>query len=111
MPIQQLREVLAKAVQSVPFYRELLRASILDVTRDIDPAAPRAEVVAQYQGTWLVRAAGAGLQMHFPSRGVVSDHIYLIDSLGNLMMRFPRDPDPQRMVKDLARLLKASRIG
>jgi len=27
------------------------------------------------------------------------------------MMRFPRDPEPGRMIKDLSRLLKASRIG
>jgi hypothetical protein len=34
-----------------------------------------------------------------------------VDPLGNLMMRFPRDPDPSRMIKDLQRLLKASRVG
>ncbi len=45
----------------------------------------------------------------FPGNRV--EHIYLVDPLGNLMMRFPRDPDPSRMVKDLQRLLKASRIG
>ena len=43
--------------------------------------------------------------------GAAADHIYLIDPLGNLMMRFPRDPEPGRMIKDLSRLLKASRIG
>jgi len=37
--------------------------------------------------------------------------IYLIDPLGNLMLRFPPDPDPRRLIKDLARLLKISRIG
>ena len=39
------------------------------------------------------------------------DHIYLVDPLGNLMLRFPRDPDPSRMIKDLQRLLRYSRIG
>jgi hypothetical protein len=39
------------------------------------------------------------------------DHIYLIDPLHNLMMRFPKDPDPARTRKDLQKLLKASRIG
>ena len=76
-----------------------------------DDVPPRAAVVAQYPGTWLVRAAGVGLPGLFPSTAAVSDHIYLVDPLGNLMMRFPRDPDPRRMIKDLARLLKASRIG
>jgi hypothetical protein len=35
----------------------------------------------------------------------------VIDPLGNLMMRFPREPDPSRMLKDLQRLLKVSQIG
>jgi cytochrome oxidase Cu insertion factor (SCO1/SenC/PrrC family) len=75
-----------------------------------DDATPRNEAVSQYQGTWVVRA-DAGLLQRFPAQGAASDHIYLIDPLGNLMMRFPRDPDPRLMIKDLARLLKASQIG
>jgi hypothetical protein len=38
-------------------------------------------------------------------------HIYVVDPLGNLMMRYPEDPDPGRVIKDLERLLKLSRIG
>jgi cytochrome oxidase Cu insertion factor (SCO1/SenC/PrrC family) len=76
-----------------------------------DDIAPRPDAVRPYQGTWLVRAAGAGLLELFPAPGAAADHIYLIDPLGNLMMRFPRDPEPGRMIKDLSRLLKASRIG
>lgn len=37
--------------------------------------------------------------------------IYLVDPLGHVMMRFPEDPDPGRMKKDLAKLLKWSRVG
>jgi len=76
-----------------------------------DDIVPRPDAVAPYQGTWLVRAARAGLLEVFPAPGAAADHIYLIDPLGNLMMRFPRDPEPGRMIKDLSRLLKASRIG
>lgn len=76
-----------------------------------DDARPRDEAATAYQGTWLVRAAGTDLPRLFPAQGTVSDHIYVIDPLGNLMMRFPRDPDPRLMIKDLARLLKASRVG
>ena len=28
--------------------------------------------------------------------GNAADHIYVVDPLGNLMMRFPRDPDPSQ---------------
>ncbi len=38
-------------------------------------------------------------------------YIYLVDPLGNLMMRYPRDPDPAKLLKDLQRLLRYSRIG
>lgn len=41
----------------------------------------------------------------------VTDHIYIIDPLGNLMMRFPKNADPNKIKKDLAKLLKASAIG
>ena len=47
----------------------------------------------------------------FPADGSVTDHIYLVDPLGNLMMRFPRDPDPSRVIKDIQRLLKTSSFG
>ena len=76
-----------------------------------DDAAPEARANAPDEGTWRVRAAGSGAAKLFPAQAAVTDHIYLIDPLGNLMLRFPRDPDPKSMVKDLARLLKASRIG
>jgi hypothetical protein len=76
-----------------------------------DGAVPRAEATAAYPGTWLVRAGAAELLGVFPAAGAVSDHIYVVDPLGNLIMRFPRDPDPRLMIKDLARLLKASQVG
>ena len=76
-----------------------------------DGAEPSREAQAAYAGTWVVRAGDAALLGRFAAPGAPSDHIYLVDPLGNLMMRFPRDPDPKLMVKDLARLLKASQIG
>lgn len=43
--------------------------------------------------------------------GNAADHIYLIDPLGNLMMRFPKNADPAKVKKDIGKLLKASAIG
>jgi hypothetical protein len=34
-----------------------------------------------------------------------------VDPLGNFMMSYPADADPNGIRKDLARLLRASRIG
>jgi hypothetical protein len=70
-----------------------------------DQEMPRPELLAAIEGTRISRARPEG----FPGNPV--DHIYVVDPLGNLMMRFPRDPDPSKMRKDLQRLLKYSRIG
>lgn len=37
--------------------------------------------------------------------------IYLMDPLGNIMMRFPADLNPKLILKDIKKLLKISRIG
>jgi hypothetical protein len=52
-------------------------------------------------GKWLPVDEGTKIQ----------DHIYIIDPLGNLMMRFPKDADANKIKKDLSKLLKASAIG
>ena len=39
------------------------------------------------------------------------NRIYLVDPLGNLMMSYPADADGNGIRKDLARLLRVSRIG
>ena len=51
--------------------------------------------------SWLPLEADTQLQ----------DHIFMIDPLGNLMMRFPKNADPEKMKKDIAKLLRASAIG
>jgi hypothetical protein len=73
-----------------------------------DAAQPRAELLAAIEGTVL---APAGAAAGFPADPAATDYIYLVDPLGNLMMRFPRDPDPGRLIKDLQRLLRASSFG
>jgi hypothetical protein len=72
-----------------------------------DSAVPRKELFPAIEGTYL--AADRRVVPQFP--GNVVEHIYLVDPLGNLILRFPPDPDPSRMIKDLERLLKYSRIG
>nr|WP_229499055.1 redoxin domain-containing protein [Pseudoduganella ginsengisoli] len=64
-------------------------------------------------GTRMLRAPQDAVAKWLPVEqgGQASDHIYLIDPLGNLMMRFPKDADPSKVKKDLAKVLKASAIG
>lgn len=70
-------------------------------------------LMREYDGTRMLRARPEALQAWLPADAgtTPADHIYMIDPLGNLMMRFPKDADPNKMKKDIAKLLKASRIG
>lgn len=70
-------------------------------------------LMREYDGTHMLRARSDVVKSWLPADAgtVPSDHIYMIDPLGNLMMRFPKDADPNKMKKDIAKLLKASRIG
>ena len=40
----------------------------------------------------------------------VSGRIYIIDPLGNLMMKYPKNVDPSKLLKDVRQLLKATWI-
>lgn len=74
-----------------------------------DAGRPSAKLQSAIEGTHYVRLADLPLEAFPP--GDQRAVIYLVDPLGNLMMRYPADPEPARMIKDLERLLKVSRIG
>ncbi len=76
-------------------------------------ATPNPAVVAAHGGLRLYRADAAFWRefLPVPPDGRIEDHVYLIDPLGHLMLRWPRDVDPKAMRQDLQRLLRASRIG
>ena len=51
------------------------------------------------------------LKEAFARTDATGDWIYLIDPLGNLLMRYPVTVEPRGILKDLQRLLKWSQIG
>lgn len=71
-----------------------------------DGGKPRAELVTALDGGHIA-AADPQLIQALPNAA----DIYLVDPLGNLMMRFPAEADPSKMIKDLQRLLKYSSFG
>ncbi|HUF22067.1 MAG TPA: cytochrome C oxidase subunit I [Burkholderiales bacterium] len=73
-----------------------------------DGRQPAAELAAEYAGTQQVLLADRALLARLPATGDASDHIFVVDPVGNLMMRYARDPDPSRMKRDIARLLRVS---
>ena len=70
-------------------------------------------LLREYDGTRVLRADPARLKQWLPVEqgAAVTDHVYMIDPLGNLMLRFPKNPDPNKMKKDVSKLLRASSIG
>jgi hypothetical protein len=72
-----------------------------DVPVSLKPALASATVLRvdpQQLATWLQPAPGQKL----------SDHLYVVDPMGNWMMRFPADTDPKKTKRDLDRLMRAS---
>ncbi len=70
-------------------------------------------LIRHYDDMHMLRVSLEQLTKWLPldAGGKLEDHIFLIDPRSNLMMRFPKEPDPRRVHKDLAKLLRASAIG
>ncbi len=81
----------------------------------VDDAPLATLLMREFEGTRFVRARANELATFLPlaqsAEARLADHIWLIDPLGNLMLRWPKDADPNRMKKDLIKLLKVSGIG
>jgi hypothetical protein len=99
---RQLRETLGRE-----------KARIDKVWFITDTAAPRAEVMkAISQGTpaTVLRVPREALAKWFaPATGQALDaHIYIVDPMGQWMMRTPINPDPSKLKRDVEKLLRAS---
>ncbi len=76
-----------------------------------DSGIPDARLLQEHPGLHVWRPADAAFVAQFPAAQNRAEHIYLVDPLGNLMLRFPAQVDAKRMMNDLRLLLKASQIG
>ena len=76
-----------------------------------EPGAADPALLQDYPGLHVWRPADAAFVEQFPAGDGRAGHIYLVDPLGNLMLRFPAEPDFLLIKKDLKLLLKASQIG
>jgi cytochrome oxidase Cu insertion factor (SCO1/SenC/PrrC family) len=71
----------------------------------------------EYRGQLVLDLDGPGsrlieaLKISPADNPLQSGHLYLIDPLGNLLMRYSPATDPGGIIKDLRRLMKYSRIG
>lgn len=78
-----------------------------------DSGTPPGALLADYPEMRVVRADAAVLRDFLPASptSAFTEHVYMIDPLGHLMLRWPKALDPKNMRKDIAKLLRASRIG
>lgn len=72
---------------------------------------PDPRLLAEHAGLLVARPQDASWLGLLPAKGERSAHIYLIDPLGNIVLRYDQDADPKGMIKDLTRLLGVSTIG
>lgn len=77
----------------------------------IDQAPPDPRIVSAYEGLRIGRADPKTVLPAFPAPDDAREHIYVVDPLGNVVMRFPARPDAAGMNRDLSRLLRVSHIG
>lgn len=69
-------------------------------------------LMREYEGTHFVRASlaslGAFLALPATEDARLEDHIWVIDPLGNLMLRWPKNAEPKGIRRDVAKLLKVA---
>lgn len=75
-----------------------------------DNEAPDPKIAEEFKGTRFISAKDSELLAEIPATASQRDHIYVIDPISNLMMRFPKNADPSKMAKDIKRLLKVSQL-
>jgi cytochrome oxidase Cu insertion factor (SCO1/SenC/PrrC family) len=75
-----------------------------------DQIVPATTLLGQHPGLRVIQSQDPSFLAQFVG-AETGNNIYMVDPLGNLMMRFPSNPDPSLMIKDIKHLLKASQIG
>lgn len=89
--------------------REMDRVARLWVVSDA--VVPDMKKLQQFEGTVMARDVSGSATARLPVKADVRDHLYIVDPLGNVVLRYGPDPDLKRMKKDLELLLRASQIG
>ncbi|MBW0170951.1 MAG: SCO family protein [Hydrogenophaga sp.] len=96
---RQLRETLGREKERMDWvWLRTGDATLAEPLLKATAAATVLHVDAQALAGWLQPAVGQKLE----------DHLYVVDPLGNWMMRFPAKIDPKQAKRDLDRLLRAS---
>ncbi|MDP1559536.1 MAG: hypothetical protein Q8L82_11705 [Nitrosomonas sp.] len=100
--LYHMRQV--RLVQNKEMHR-VERVWLIDDDEPYDTA-----LVDAYKGTIFINAKESEILESFKPIESQRKHIYLVDPMGNVMMRFPENENPSLMVNDLKRLLHLSQM-
>ena len=100
--LYKMRQV--RTVQNKEMHR-VERLWLIDDDVTID-----SRLLETYKGTIFVDAKDSELLESLKPIDSQRLYMYLVDPIGNVMMRFPEDADPSEMVEDLKRLLHVSQL-
>lgn len=84
-----------------------------------DDAPVPEKVLEAYKGTTMVRVKPEQLQKFLTTMGVkastaseaLAEPMWIIDPNGNLILQYPTDAEPEKVRKDISKLVYNSRIG
>jgi hypothetical protein len=99
----------------IALHRDMERLQRLVVITDTARWSEFDQVLAEYPGTIVATAPPAELERHLlgstEGGAGMAESFYVVDPLGNLVLRYGPDADASGVLKDLQRLLRNSRIG
>ncbi len=99
---RQLREMMG------PERDRIQKVWLVDSPGPVAPALAAALAATPAVATYRVDRAALERWLEPEPHHALEDHLYVVDPLGNWMMRTPANPDPVRLKKDVDKLLRAS---
>ena len=99
---RQLRETLGRDKDRVD--------KVWLIVDDVAPRAQTLDAIRTNTEITVLRVPRNALSAWLsPAKGhALEDHLYIVDPLGNWMMRVPPDPEPAKLKRDAEKLLRAS---
>jgi hypothetical protein len=70
-----------------------------------------AEIATKYPGMYVLSGANDALLKILSADTNIANYIFLIDPVGQVMMRYVKNPDAVGIRRDLSRLLSVSQVG
>ena len=81
---------------------------LIDSAEPVAPALAAAVAAKPSVATYRVDRMALAHWLEPEASHQLEDHLYIVDPLGNWMMRTPANPDPVKLKKDVDKLLRAS---